>query len=732
MIKKLTLSLIVGSLIPLSFSAQTKKDLTFDDIFSRNTFMMKSVSGFNSMKNDDYFTTVALNKNNSTQEIVLKKQHIKNAQDISEVINVTQIMSSINPEATFENYYFNHDESQLLLQFDGESIYRHSTKYTTYLYDFSSGSMTLIDSEPILHATFSPDGKKIAFVKDNNLYIYDIKNKTTHAITQDGRWNHIINGNCDWVYEEEFSFTQAYQWSPDSKYIAYYKFDESQVKEYTMALYGDLYPEQYTFKYPKAGEDNSIVTLHMYSVDNNNSYALQVDSNPDIYIPRIMWANEKELLILKLNRLQNQLQYITHHVDNKKNTVELTENNDYYVDILDPIIFYNNGQNMVYLSEKSGYVHIHDFNRKTGKDMDLTPFKYDVLKTLGYNTQNQMIYYLASPHNAMNNGIYAVSVKNQKNIVIEEKEGWYNVTAFPSSTKFLVNHSSVTSAPSFKIIDHKGQTIKLLEDNTAGHNKRAEYNFGQVKFIQLLAADNNTPLNGYIILPHNFDPNQQYPVLMYQYSGPGSQEVKNAYNLGHGLWHHYLTTKGYIIACFDGRGTGNRGEHFKKMTYLQLGKYESEDQIAIARQLGEMPFVNKDRIGIWGWSFGGFNSALCIFKGHDVFKAAISVAPVTHWALYDNIYTERFMRKPQDNPDGYNENAPLTHADKLKGKFLLIHGTADDNVHFQNSVMLTDALIRNNKQFDNAYYPNGNHGIGGGVIRAQLYKKMTDFILENL
>lgn len=730
--KMLILSTSFATVLFSSSIIAQNKNITFDDIFTNQTFVTKSIPGFNSMKDDNYYTAIRVDKKALRPELSVSKYQVEGRKHVGDVVNVTALMKNIRPDAGFEDYTFNEDESMMLLKFDGESIYRHSTKYLTYLYDRKNEQMTLVDEAPILHATFSPDGKKIAFVKSNNLYIYDIASAVSHQITHDGKWNHIINGNCDWVYEEEFSFTQAYQWSPDSRHIAFYKFDESHVKEYTMAYYNDLYPTQYTFKYPKAGEDNSIVNIHMYNVATHITYPINIDNNTDIYIPRIKWANANELFILKLNRLQNHLEYISHDVKTKKNHIELSESNKYYVDILDPIVFYNNGENMLYLSEKEGYVHLFDFNRKTKKDTNLTPYDFDVSKILGYNTSKQNVYFIASPDNAMNNGIYAVSLKNKKISTIAEQPGWYSVQAFPSVSKFVVTHSHAMKPPVISLMDASGKTIQVLEDNEKVLNTIKDYNFGTVEFMQLTANDGETQLNGYLMLPHDFDKNKKYPVLLYQYSGPGSQEVKNTYSLGHRLWHQYLTTQGYIIACFDGRGTGNRGEEFKKMTYLQLGKYESEDQIAIAKQLGDMPFIDKSRIGIWGWSYGGFISSTCILKGNDVFKTAISVAPVTHWALYDNIYTERFMRKPQDNPSGYNNNSPIAMAKQLEGNLLLIHGTADDNVHFQNAVMLTDALIQHNKQFESIYYPNGNHGIGGGVVRAQLYKKMTNYILEKL
>lgn len=709
-----------------------KKELTFEEIFESRKFSVKNVPGFNPMQNEKYYSAIR------TTSSGLKKKHyisifdITTRQAVKDLVDVTEVNEKAGNGFEMEDYTFNHDESKMLLYFNGISIYRHSTKYITFFYDIASKEMKQVDSEPILHATFSPDGSKIAYVKNNNLYVYTISSGDITAITTDGKWNHIINGNCDWVYEEEFSFTQAYQWSPDSRHIAFYRFDESRVKEFTMAYYEDIYPEQYTFKYPKAGEENSIVSIHIYNVASKQSYAVDLGSETDIYIPRIYWANADDLLILRLNRHQNHLEYLFHNLSNQTTIVELTDKSDEYVDILDPIVFFNEGQDMLYLSEKSGFIHLHQFNRKNKKDKDLTPYEFDVNNILGYNVQNKSVYFIASPENPLNNGIYSVSVLNGKVKTIAEEEGWYSVQSFPSTSIFMVSHSSVSQAPHVFLMDASGKVLQNLEDNHEQQQLRSEYNFGTVKFMTLKAADGSTPLNGYLIYPHDFQPNKKYPVLMYQYSGPGSQEVKNAYNLGHGLWHHYLTTKGYIIACFDGRGTGNRGEKFKKCTYLQLGKYESDDQIAIGRQLGDLDYIDASRIGIWGWSFGGFISSICILKGHDVFKTAISVAPVTHWALYDNIYTERFMRTPQENPDGYNENSPLMMANLLKGNFLLIHGTADDNVHFQNAVMLTKALIQNGKQFESTYYPDGNHGIGGGMIRAQLYRKMTNYLLQNL
>lgn len=723
--------IIIKLLFIFSFAgsnATAQKKITLEDIFKTGTFRVKSVPGFNTMKNEDHYAAISANADGSYS---IFQHEVKSSKKGTLLVNTAKV-SLPNSKADLNNYSFSEDENKMLLYFNGENIYRRSILYHVVVYNRQTQAFTSIADSKILHANMNPQGTQVAYVKENNLYIFDIASGKTQAITTDGKWNHIINGNCDWVYEEEFSFTQAYQWSPDGKSIAYYRFDESKVKEYAMTKFNNLYPEQYTYKYPKAGEDNATIQIKVYNLATQQTASIDIGSNTDIYIPRIQWANIDELCVLRLNRLQNKLDYLFYNIHSQKTTTELTDENDYYVDIIDPLIFIKDGSEMLFQSEKEGYNQLYILNRINGKVKKITTGNYDVDEVLGYQPAAHKVYFTAGKDSPLERQLYSIALSNNAMTALTKDKGWKKVTAFPSMEKFLVSRSAIDQVPISELIDHKGTLITRLEDNKDLKATMKAYQWGQVQFEKFLAADGKTSLNGWVLYPPDFSTSKSYPVLMYQYSGPGSQEVKNSFTLGNYFWHQYLAQEGYIIVCVDGRGTGARGEAFKKSTYLQLGKYESDDQIAVAQQLQKRAYVAGDRIGIWGWSYGGFMSAICILKGNDVFKTAVSVAPVTNWRLYDNIYTERFMRTPQENAKGYDENSPIDMAQNLKGNLLIIHGTADDNVHFQNAVMLTDALIKANKQFESAYYPDKDHGIYGGNTRYQLFTKITNYIKVKL
>ncbi|MBX9449510.1 MAG: S9 family peptidase [Taibaiella sp.] len=705
-----------------------KKKITLEDIFLKNTFAIKQVPGFTPLHDERFYTAISTDKVAGQNVAAIVQYEVQTRNKAGTILSLDESQA----DGDIQDYVFSEDESKLLLFFNGENIYRRSILYNVMLYDRDSKKMTPISEDKILHATFSPKGDKIAYVYKNNIYIYDIASGQRQQITQDGRWNYVINGNCDWVYEEEFGFTQAYQWSPDGKRIAYYRFDESRVREYAMTRFNGLYPEQYVYKYPKAGEDNSVVSIHIYEVGTRRSHTVDVGTETDQYIPRIQWANEDELCVLRLNRLQNKLDYLFYNVHKNSSQPALTDDNEYYVDILDPLVFIRDGAKMLFQSERDGYNHLYLLDRISGKVKQITKGEYDVDQVPGYDPEREEVYFTAGIDQPVQRNLYAVSTRDGRLRKVTKVNGWVKVSAFPSMKKFLVNSSNMTELPVFTLIDNNGKVLSHIESNEELKDKMASYQWGRIESRQFLADDGSTSLNAWVIYPPDFKETGKYPVLMYQYSGPGSQEVKDVFPLGNYWWHQYMAQEGYIVVCVDGRGTGGRGQEFRKSTYLQLGNLESADQIAVARQLGRLSYVDASRIGIWGWSYGGFMSATCLLKGHDIFKTAVSVAPVTNWRFYDNIYTERFMRTPQENPEGYDDNSPLNMASLLEGNLLLIHGTADDNVHFQNSVMLTDALIRAGKQFESIYYPDKDHGIYGGNTRYQLFTRITDYIKEHL
>lgn len=706
--------------------AQGKKQITLEDLWKNSTFRVKDVPGFNAMKDGRHYTQIDRDGKRAyirVYDLETGKQD-RTLFDNAAVKNNT---TDINVDA----YTFSKDEQKMLLKSESENIYRHSVLNKVYVYDINAHSLKLLNSEKVLHATFSPDGNKVAFVKGNNLYYKDLETGKTIQVTKDGEKNKIINGNCDWVYEEEFAFTRAFDWSKDGRYLAYYRFDESEVPQYTMAKYTGLYPEQYTFKYPKAGERNSAVEIRIYDLQDDHTINANVGEEKDQYIPRIKWTeNPGKLCIYRMNRLQNKLELLLANAEDGRSSVIYTEKNKCYIGVDDELTFLPDEQSMIMRSEHDGYNHLYVCNWKQNKVEDITKGNFDVDALVGIDLERKLVYYTAAVTSPMERNLYVTDWNGNNRKCLTPEKGMHSITPCAGYNFFIDKYSRLDKVPVYHLRNANGSIIRTLEDNKALEAKMKEYALGNIKFMRVKGADDS--LNAWIITPPNFNKKKKYPVLMYQYSGPGSQEVADRFPVGNFFWHQMLAEKGYIVVCTDGTGTGYRGEDFRKKTYLQLGRYESDDQIAVAKNLGKLPYVDKNRIGIWGWSYGGFMSSTCLMKGNDVFKAAIAVAPVTNWRYYDNIYTERYMRTPQQNPTGYDENAPEKMADKLKGKFLLIHGTADDNVHFQNSVMLTNALINSGKQFESEYYPDKAHGISGGATRYQLYTRMTDFILKNL
>lgn len=705
---------------------QGTKQITLEDIWKNNTFRVKDVPGFKAMKDGKHYTQIDREGDNA----FIRVYNLETGAQEKTIFDLSSVGYAKKKKLTIDDYALSEDETKMLLFSSGENVYRHSAMYYVLYVNIEAKTADPVDFGKIMHATLSPDGKKVAFVAGNNLYYKDIEKSMVNNITTDGEKNKIINGNCDWVYEEEFGFTTAFQWSPDGKRIAYYRFDERNVPEYTMAKYTGLYPEQYTYKYPKAGEANSDVKINIYNLEKNETEQADLGSNKDQYIPRIKWTTDpNKLCIYRLNRLQNKLELLLADT-NGSTQVIYTDSNKYFININDEITFLPDGHSVLLTSERNGYSHLYNWDWEAKKLTDLTPGNYDIASLTGVDIPKKLVYYTSAESSPLERKLYTVNWDGSNKKCLTPEKGVHGITPCAGYSFFVDKNSTLSSVPVYTLRNAEGKVIRTLEDNKDLAAKMKEYAWGNIQLTRLQGATEE--LNAWMITPPGFDKNKKYPVLMYQYSGPNSQEVADRFPVGNYWWHQMLAQKGYIVVCVDGTGTGFRGEEFRKKTYLQLGKYESDDQIAVAKNLGKLPYVDKNRIGIWGWSYGGFMSATCLMKGNDVFKAAISVAPVTNWRYYDNIYTERYMRTPQDNPKGYDDNAPEKMAGNLKGKLLLVHGTADDNVHFQNAVMLSNALINAGKEFDSEYYPDKAHGISGGNTRLHLYNRMTDFILKNL
>ena len=585
----------------------------------------------------------------------------------------------------------------------------------------------------IQEPTFSPDGSKIAYARENNLFVYDLTSKKTTQITTDGKKNAVINGITDWVYEEEFAFVKAFDWSADSKKLAYIRFDESEVPEFSMSMFQkNLYPTVETFKYPKAGEKNAVVSLHLVDINTNATKKVDLGKYNDFYIARMQWTKEANVLSAQvLNRHQDNLDLLFIDGNSGKATVVLNEMDKAYVDVTDNLTFLKDNS-FIWTSEKDGFNHIYLYDKSGKLKNQVTKGNWEVTSYYGFDEKSKTVFYQSTETGSINRAIYSIGLDGKNKKGLSTKIGTNGATFSPNFQYFINTFSSATQPTLYTLNAAKdGKQLQVIQDNAALTTKLKAFDLPSKEFF-VLKTEKGNELNAWIIKPKDFDPSKKYPVFMFQYSGPGSQQVMNAWSSSNDYWFMMLTQQGYIVACVDGRGTGYKGADFKKVTQLELGKYEVEDQIDAAKVIGNYPYVDKSRIGIFGWSFGGFMASNCILKGNDVFKMAIAVAPVTNWRFYDSIYTERYMQTPQENASGYDQNSPINHVDKLKGKYLLIHGSGDDNVHVQNSMQMMEALIQANKQFDSQIYPDKNHGIYGGMTRIQLYTKMTNFIKDNL
>lgn len=731
--------LFLSVIITLSTIAQNKK-ISNKDIWASRTFSAKNVYGINSMNDGVHFTTLAYDQNGSS---IQKASY--NSPTQKEIILSESVFEKNNIKGvSIEDYQFNPTESKLLIATESEKIYRHSRKYNYYIYDISSKklqALTDFSKGKQSLAEFSPTEDKIAFTRKNNLFFVDFTNGNETQITTDGKYNEIINGGTDWVYEEEFGFDKGFEWSPDGSKIAYYRFDESDVKEFQMDIYGTLYPQHQKFKYPKAGENNSLVSIHVYEIERKRTSGFYNGSETDIYIPRIKWANANSLSVQKLNRLQNELEiwmgeFIQDRPNNKsvETKVVYAEVSKTYIDIHDNITFLKDGKSFLWTSEKDGFNHIYKVNYTTGKEEQITSGEWEVTEVYGIDEKMNKIYFQAAHKTPMQREVYSIDVKNKKEKLLSKLDG-VSYANFSNTFDYYILHHSDANTPFTVTVNNTYSKAKVapivLEDNKMLNATLKTYDITPKTFFTI-KNNEGTELNAWMIKPSNFDEKKEYPLLMFVYGGPGINTVNDKWDYGNYFWFQSLAQQGYIVVSVDARGTGYRGKDFKHSTYLQLGKYETEDQIAAAKKLGAMPYIDKNRIGIFGWSYGGYMSSLCISKGAGVFKSAIAVAPVTNWRYYDNIYTERFMRTPQENGKNYDINSPINHVEKIKGNYLLIHGSADDNVHFQNAMEMANSLVEKNIPFDFMAYPNKDHGIYGGLTRLHLYNKMTHFIINKL
>ena len=729
----ISLFLVMGTLLA---SAQEKKNFELEDLYARPTFYAKSVRGMNSMKDGKTYA--------SFEKGQLNIYNYKTGKLEKTLFGIADlVIEGEELPIGLQDYELSANEDKMLCATEMESIYRHSYHATYYIYDFKTKTLQPLSNNGKQRlATFSPDATKVAFMRDNNLFIKDLTTGEEKQFTNDGLYNHIINGAPDWVYEEEFSFSQGFYWSPDSKKIAFMKFDESNVREFQMEEFEGLYPEWYSFKYPKAGEDNSIVGIYVYDLESGKTVKMDTGEETDIYLPRIAWTKDANVLaIQRLNRHQNHLEILAADATTGNSRVFYDETNEYYIDITDNWHFLEDGKRFLMTAEKSGYNHIYLYNLDGTLVKQLTDGQWDVTEVYGFDGKE--VYFQAAKNTPVDRQIYAVDLKGRMREVIG-REGTNSAT-FSNDFSYLININSTINQPrQFELYTNKGKLVRVLEDNHEFAEKLKTFNLGEKKLLKIsdpaftLPDGTQVDVDAWQILPPDFDPSKKYPVLIYVYGGPGHQTVLNSWANSDYWWLQLLAQHGIISVSINNRGSGAQGEVFKKMTYLQLGKYETEDMITLAKYMAKQPYVDGDRIGIYGWSYGGFMAANGITKGAEVISTAVSVAPVTNWRYYDNVYTERFMRTPQENPDGYDLNSPVHNTELIKGNYLLCHGSGDDNVHYQNAMELIKAMISNGKQFDLMIYPNKNHGIyggyeyGAGECRMHLFNKIDNFLFEHL
>ena len=724
------------TLLFLSLGIQAQK-VTLQDV-AQGTYRAQNIYGLKPMLDGEHYTQI------SSDHKRIVKYSFKTGKEVEAIFDVTKARDC--HFKTFDDYILSPDEKLILIQTETKPIYRHSFTAVYYIYNVKNNTLEpLSNNGPQQVPLFSPDGNQIAFVRNNNIFLVKLLfGNSESQVTKDGEYNKVLNGIPDWVYEEEFSFNRAFDFSADSKMIAYIRFDESQVPMFSFPWYKGMapakedyttYPGKYEYKYPKAGETNSTVTVHTYDIKSHVTRQMDLPLDKDGYIPRIKFTSDPEkLAIMTLNRHQNRFDLYLANPRSATCKVAIRDEAEQYIKEQEygSIAFYPN--HIVLMSERDGYNHLYLYTIAGNLVRQITKGNFEVTDFLGYDEANGTTYYASNEGSPLRTAIYKIDSKGKKT-KLSTKEGTNNALFSKNFAYFINTYSSKDTPTEITLNDSKGRELVTLLDNKQLKSQLTHLNMPTKEFFTFKTSQ-GVELNGWMMKPANFDPNKKYPVIMHQYSGPGSQQVLDKWGIGSfgdgGMFEAYMCDKGYIMVCVDGRGTGGRGAAFEKCTYLFLGVKESEDQVETARYLGTLPYVDGSRIGIWGWSFGGYNTLMSMSDGSGAFKAGVAIAAPSDWRFYDTVYTERFMRTPKENGDGYNAGSAISRASKLQGKLLLIHGTADDNVHYQNAAEYSEALVQANKQFDMQVYTNRNHSIFGGNTRNHLMNRVANFFLENL
>ena len=642
----------------------------------------------------------------------------------------------VPPEArtpiAIEEYRFSADGSKILIFTNSARVWRLNTKGTFYVWDVAARRLTPVSRKPGYQqfAKFSPDGRRVAFVRDNNIFVTDLAAGTETALTSDGGEN-VINGTSDWVYEEELDLRDAFRWSPDGRRIAFWRFDQTAIQPFYLLNQDSLYPSLVPVRYPKAGSPNSTVKIGVVEIGSGRTAWIDLGADRDIYVAAMDFADSpSEVWLTRLNRRQNRLDLLLADATSGASRVIMTDTDSAWVDANQPRWF-DGGKQFLFVSERDGYDQVYLFNRDGSLVRRVTPGGWDIGELYGVDEKRRVVYLSGAIDGPLGRQVLRVGLDGKALTRLSPDAGTHAADFAPTFALYVDTYSRAGVPPVQTLRRADGTLVRAVADNAKLKETVTALGLRRPEFLTVRTAD-GVELNAWIIKPKSFDPNRRYPLLMNVYGGPGSQTVTDSWGGANYLWHQMLAQDGYLVASVDNRGTGGRGARFRKMTYLHLGRYESADQIAAARWFATQAYVDPDRIGIWGWSYGGYMTSLSMFRGGGVFKAALAVAPVTDWRFYDTIYTERYMRTPQENAAGYDASAPLTYADSLKGSFLLVHGTGDDNVHFQNSVRLVERLEAANKQFDMRIYPNRTHSIAGGNTRENLYGLFTAWLKAHL
>ncbi len=734
--KKLSILFLLCLLVQV-VPAQGSKALDLKEITS-GKFRAEGIQGVIPMADGEHYTQM----NAEGTQII--KYSFRTGQQVEVVFDVAKARECTFKR--FDGYTFSPDGSKILIRTETQPIYRHSYKAVHYLYTIKRNIVEkLSEGGPQQSPVFSPDGNMVAFVRDNNIFLVKmLYGNSESQVTEDGKFNHVLNGIPDWVYEEEFSFATALEFSPDNTMLAFIRFDESEVASFTFPIFAgqaphysalETYPGAYTYKYPKAGEANSKVSVHTFDIKSKVTRKMKLPLDPDGYIPRIRFTQDAaKLAIMTLNRNQNRFDLYFADPRSTLCKLVLRDESPYYINesVFDNIMFYP--QNFSFISEKDGYSHLYWYSMGGNLVKQVTKGKFEVKRFIGWDAATNTFYFESNEESPLRTAVYKTDKKGGR-IKLSEKAGT-NSAIFSSNLKYFMNtYSSLQTPAVITLNDNTGKVLKTLVTNQKLKETLAQYQLPKKEFFTFRTSQ-GTELNGWMIKPADFNESKKYPVLLYQYSGPGSQEVVDKWGIGGdrgGIgWDAYMASKGYVIVCVDGRGTGGRGAEFAKCTYLNLGVKEAQDQVETAKHMAAQPYVDKSRIGIWGWSFGGYMTIMSMSEGTPVFKAGAAVAAVTDWRFYDTVYVERFMRTPQQNAEGYKAGSAFTRAANLNGRLLLVHGMADDNVHFQNCAEYSECLVQANKQFDMQVYTNRNHGIYGGNTRYHLFTRLTEFFLNNL